>query len=850
MGLGFEHVVTTALGLVGSLTMAIGGGLVLALGAAGVAAVGMGSDMAVMKSTIADTQTMYKGLEAVRLAIIKYGAGSAQAASAQADLNAQIAMLGQGAGTAAELALAKSVQALNIYWDKATQGARVAAVGILQQFVGVGNAYIPLVASAAQRNFGIIGDAIKPLMAWLAGPEGMGIFTDLENHFANKLPTSMHAMTQGVELLLKSIDFLATGSGGLTRTIDELLTKANSPAGFKAWEGHLTSMISVFHTWQAFFKILTEDIYQFFHMSVGVGTGIVQSLTDMLTKLHAWLLLTSTQSSGKSLFAQHKQEVLDLLALLPPLLTGFGSVYLAIAPAVLTVFVPFLDVVTHLLTAITSNAWGAWLVGITLIVAKFGLLAGLIGTISKGVGLTGLLSNVPGLGGLSSGTKQNGLASTVLDSTKGVNVFVTNWEMIRSGGLPGTPSVPSMPEVPIPPVIPPLVNPILPGATEGALAFTMGDVAASAAIIGIPLAIAIMNSPKTNAAIDAIIAARKPITGNTVINPDGSSGGNAPSFSNPFGTKPSPSDLTGGVGSTSLSDVVPTDALAQIAKDNKAAALYAGNMEVQYQVISEAATASAQTSANDWSGIDGALGRSLHAGSNLAIANENLASLTAAGVITNSGQLSTYESSWNTIQKSAFNHDAAQSAWAKLLQSGVADNAPNLAAFLKMWNDAAQNCSTIPINSLTLARQQGFAAASATTMARDAARLARDYAAAADMGIVTVSTTTGADGKPMEIKNPFKFAKGGIVRATPGGQQITVAEAGQDEAIIPLGPGTDISGMGPSTSARNGSGGDTVYIDLRNAQVWGTNDIDTIVAKIGTRLATTLLPNAAVKLSR
>ncbi|HEY5055474.1 MAG TPA: hypothetical protein VII58_04895, partial [Acidobacteriaceae bacterium] len=55
-GFGFEHVLTTIIGLAGSLAGALGGLAVLAVGVFGKMAVGMTSDMLVMSSTIADTK--------------------------------------------------------------------------------------------------------------------------------------------------------------------------------------------------------------------------------------------------------------------------------------------------------------------------------------------------------------------------------------------------------------------------------------------------------------------------------------------------------------------------------------------------------------------------------------------------------------------------------------------------------------------------------------------------------------------------------------------------------------------------------------------------------------------------
>jgi hypothetical protein len=202
----------------------------------------------------------------------------------------------------------------------------------MTQVLTLADTYIPLVAAAAKRNFDVISQAIKPLFAWLAGPQGIGIFKNLENLFAKNLPTAIHAFTQGVELVLKTINFLAPMAGGLTKTIDDLLTKANSPAGFAKWEGYMTTLIGMFHTWWNFVKELAKVIWDLFSQSLGLGTKIVTTITGMLTQLDNWLRSVSGKNAVHTLFAVHLQEVLALLGLLPTLLGAFSQLYLTIAP--------------------------------------------------------------------------------------------------------------------------------------------------------------------------------------------------------------------------------------------------------------------------------------------------------------------------------------------------------------------------------------------------------------------------------------------------------------------------------------------------------------------------------------
>ena len=139
-----------------------------------------------LKSTIADTQTLSKDYANLAQAQAIYGKNSRQAAVATAQLNFDMKDLGNTAGVKAEAGLAKATTALNTFWDLQTSGARVQAVAIMQQGVTLGHEYVPMIADAAQRNLAIINSGLKPLFAWLQGPDGIGIFNNLENLFANE----------------------------------------------------------------------------------------------------------------------------------------------------------------------------------------------------------------------------------------------------------------------------------------------------------------------------------------------------------------------------------------------------------------------------------------------------------------------------------------------------------------------------------------------------------------------------------------------------------------------------------------------------------------------------------------
>lgn len=373
-GFGFEHLMTTALGLAGSLAGALTGGALLAAGALSKLAVGAGSDSLVMSSTIADTKTLYADYSNLANAIAVYGKNSVQAKAATQQLNADMTILGNTAGVKAGAALARSVVALNAYWDQATSSARVAAVGILSQGVMLAREYIPLVASAAQQNLTIIGNAIKPLMAWLS-TTGKTIFGQLEGEFKAELSAAMNAFTQGVELVIRVLAYASQYTGGFIARVSAWLTVWNSAAKTTTWQHYVQVLIAMFHDWLALLKQVGITIFLVFKQSAGLGTSIVASLTAMLKQLDAWLTSTSGKASLHNLFTVHLQEIQAILAILPSLLGSFGRLYLMIAPPLTVLAAGLADVVGWMLKIPVVGPLLAWAAAIAFLASRMKLFA-------------------------------------------------------------------------------------------------------------------------------------------------------------------------------------------------------------------------------------------------------------------------------------------------------------------------------------------------------------------------------------------------------------------------------------------------------------------------------------------
>ena len=394
-GLGFEHLLFTALGLAGSAGAAAGGGGLLAAGALGVGAVGAGSDLGVLKSTIGDTQTLSQAITAVSTAEATYGKNSSQATAATKALNVQIAALGNTAGVQAEVGLANAGQALDHYFDLKTSAARVQAVNILMQGVNAGYTFVPLIAQAALRNLTMINQDLKPLFSWLTGPDGVGIFNDLENKFAKDLPTAMQAFDNAVEIVLRVVDLASGHTGGFIHWLDNLATRLNSMSNpqLEAWIGR---MINDFHVWGTFVKLLVEDIADLFSKDVGTGNAIIQALTGMLEKLHEYENSASGSAQLTNIFMIHKTEILELLSAIGSGIKSFADIYMAIAPPMVTfmndVALPFLNDVAKVVAAIAGSSHAAALaLGGLLVLWKSGQMSAVLGALRgvAGAGATG-----------------------------------------------------------------------------------------------------------------------------------------------------------------------------------------------------------------------------------------------------------------------------------------------------------------------------------------------------------------------------------------------------------------------------------------------------------------------------
>jgi hypothetical protein len=361
MGFSLEHFVATALGLIGSAAGALAGGALLALGSLSILGVGTVTDLGGIGQAMGDIKTTYTALSTYQTMQQALAKQIPQTAAAQAALNAALAGFAPAAQSAV---LAASLTASQFHWmyDQVTGTAEAIGANILNQAMQVGEAFLPILGRFATINMGIIQSGLQPLFQFL-GTTGITVFTELENIFTARLPTAIHALDQGVELLVKSMGFLATQTtGGFMTWLNTFLTNLNTPAGFQKLEGVFVTLIAMSKDWWDLLKQVAITLYDLFKPSAGLGTSIVTTLTSMLKSLDAYLTSVTGSAELHNVFTVHKAEAIALLGFLGTLLSVGGQIGLVLIPpfvSLATILLNMANTLLHIPFAGTVLAWAA-----------------------------------------------------------------------------------------------------------------------------------------------------------------------------------------------------------------------------------------------------------------------------------------------------------------------------------------------------------------------------------------------------------------------------------------------------------------------------------------------------------
>ena len=381
-GFGVESALTTTVGLAGSGLGALAGGGALALGGAGVAGVGLATDLAGMGQAAGDARNYQQALDTLTRAIAVYGAGSIQAKAAQYDFNTAMQDLSPTT-IQAVAALSNATQAFHAQFDAVTGSAEQTGANIERQFVTLAQTFLPTIGQFAGQNMTVIQSSLQPLIAWIQGP-GLATFTELEQIFQAHLPVAMDAFVQGIELLIRTLGFLAPMTGGIIADLDRWLTELNG-AKFDAFTGEIQRTIDIFHVWAGLIAAVGEAIYELFHHDAGTGTALVQSLTQMVDKFNEWIKTADGGASVTRMLEAHKQEILSILDVLPHLISAYGQFDLIVAPALMHSVAALADLVDLVLKTPVIGQVLAMVAVFELLGKHIGILGALISPLNNAI---------------------------------------------------------------------------------------------------------------------------------------------------------------------------------------------------------------------------------------------------------------------------------------------------------------------------------------------------------------------------------------------------------------------------------------------------------------------------------
>lgn len=395
-GFGPEHAILTGVGLAGSLGGAgLGAGL-LGLGSLGVAGVGMGTDMAGLGQAAGDIKNVTSAQTALNNAILGYGPASIEAADAQAQLTIATQTFSPVA-RAAVVQVSNMAQQFKSQFDQVTGAAEKTGAQIIGQFIQLGEKFLPTIGKYAAENMDIIQKGLQPLIQWIGGP-GLAIFTELEAKFQKDLPSALQALTNGFELLIRTIGLVAPKTGGLISSIDKFVTKYNG-VDWDRWVKGVDKLIAIFRVWDSFAKILAKDVFDIFGKSAGLGVGIIELLTGKLQGLHAGLQGLGGQQLS-TLFTVHKAEILALITAILNVGKAFTSMYLIAAPVLVQVATLVLRVLDAVLEFVNHFPGGSTFLGFFLLAGKLGILRPLFLGVRGDAGLLETtLANIGKMGG-------------------------------------------------------------------------------------------------------------------------------------------------------------------------------------------------------------------------------------------------------------------------------------------------------------------------------------------------------------------------------------------------------------------------------------------------------------------
>lgn len=392
-GSALAPLLTSLLGSTVALAGVLGTGLTGAAAVAGGTMAGLalnlGGVVAAVKPAVQQFQLAQKATTAYHTAVMKYGAGSKQATTAQKQMNEVLKQVSPVVRKAAQ-----ESGKFHAEWQKLTKGPATAAIGrSLQGFYGMMNKLAPTLARNTNKSMGLISNTIASFTHRLSTPAGVHIFDSLGKS-ANKFLAPALSGLQSLGMVLLHVGesasrLFAGRAGNAFNAWAKGLEAATQPgakldATIQRLGNHAADLIH-------FFGALGRLLVTVFNGGANSGDKLLNSLTGVLTKWNDFLKTSQGQKQMHDFFGRAVANTKALFAALAPMIGLFVQWSNLLAPFVTGLlkgvgFVARLVAGFLRLTGLKGPliALGATL-GAIFAVSKIGAFVGAIGRVISGL---------------------------------------------------------------------------------------------------------------------------------------------------------------------------------------------------------------------------------------------------------------------------------------------------------------------------------------------------------------------------------------------------------------------------------------------------------------------------------
>lgn len=325
-------VLTSAIGLVGALAGVLTTGLAggLAVGSAGLAgfALAAAGTVFALKPVVTEVKAAFAASTAYNAAVLKYGKGSSQAATASANLANTL----KGISPAARAAI-KDYGSLRDEFNKRTGSVRTDAFSTVAQGIKTAKALLPTFATETARTFHAASQGVSEWLKGLRSPEAKTALADIMRNFDQSLPSVLHGLGS-----------IGATLGRISASASKLLPGLTS--GFDTWASKIEAAVGSGASLDATIARLVGDMQDLGHLTQSTGSllvtvldggsksgdDLVRSLTGVENRWNSFLKTTAGQNALSKFFSTSATEASHFITLLAGAVGLFYNISQATQP--------------------------------------------------------------------------------------------------------------------------------------------------------------------------------------------------------------------------------------------------------------------------------------------------------------------------------------------------------------------------------------------------------------------------------------------------------------------------------------------------------------------------------------